>query len=754
LAQSLAIFASIGPASVARLRMNILGQWAVQSWRGLICAALCIAMAAACGEASQPGDGAAATGNGFDLPLLDTAADAPDTTLDADAVGAPDTTLDADAADAPDTTLDADTADAPDTTLDADAADAPDTTLDADATGAPDTTLDADAAGAPDTTLDADAADAGGAFCVDMAKPAPVAAELLATQVGSVETVKAGEFTDDFLVQADGQLKVGVRREWGASIVFFGFHQGPGMNKTNAIDANDTGREVQVALYDPARAMQGCAWNASCQQVPTTCANSITYLGWNPVQGGNECNAGSPIEGISGDNGVLKAVVRPNHWNPDWQEPQCANNGCNDPAKKTLLSDVRYTQRLRFIQNNVVEIDMQVDNLSDMAHAATLQEFPTLYAAFGANGTPNLNVLLDSSGQQVVIDQPANDGFFVKAFSSPGGWATLQNQTKDYGVALYYENRLASFQGWQKAGVFNNFRSQFSFGIPAKATVRARAYLVLGGFATVKALIEGLDAKIPAFGSLDSPTAEQPWATSVHLNGWVLDNYAVAKVEARLDGQPWAQLPLDVARPDVCAAWPGYAMCQGPVGFDKTVALPAGLGACGHLVELVATDSHGNSRLLGSQRIFTGGAKPPVVQPPAAPAQHPVWRFTATTPGVTDHMFGLTQQAPGGYASEGKGFDLFDGPSSAAQPLQALYQRYCADCTDHMPSLDANEGSPTYTGADLLGYCASQPSEWAKTKLTRLYSAKGSDHFLTASDAEVQAAAAVGYVAEWSCWGP
>ncbi|MBI5611335.1 MAG: hypothetical protein HY902_20855 [Deltaproteobacteria bacterium] len=590
--------------------------------------------------------------------------------------------------------------------------------------------------------------------CVDAPPPAPVSSGPLATQspAGAVETVSNGAFTDDYLLQGDGNLKVGVRRNWGASIIFYGFSQKPGLNTTNVIDANDTGREVQVALYDPARAMQGCAHNATCQTNPAaSCPGSITYLGWNPVQGGNECNVGSPIESIGGQDGVLTAVVRPNHWNPDWQEPTCANAGCSDPAKKAMLSDVRYTQRLRFVQNNVVEIEMQVQNLAALDHAVTLQEFPTLYAAFGAAGTPNLKVLLDANGQVIPIDQPANDGFLFKAFNSPGGWASLQNAKQDYGVALYYENRTPGFQGWQKDGVFNNFRSQFAFGLPALGTVRARAYLVLGSFATVKAIITSLDAQLPPFGALDTPAAEQTvplGQATVPLTGWALDNHAVAKVQARLDGQPWAELPLAVPRPDICTAWPGYAMCQSAVGFAASPTLPANLGACAHLLEIVATDSHGNSRVIGRTRLFTGGSKPP--PPPAVPPHHPVYRFVASAGG--DHMFGLTAAPQAGYVLEGTAFSLFDGPGTAAQPIVPIYQRYCAACTDHMPSLDPGEGAPDYTGSEVLGYCSPQPTSWAPTKLTRLYSAAASDHFLTADPGEVTGAS--GYSAEWSCWGP
>lgn len=785
------------------------------TYRWAAAAAALMLAASACSEPAAPSaaDTATGTSDGFVLPevaasadvklaldgpvdaALDAGTDATadakvdaivDVTTDAKVDALPDVPADAKVDAIVDVTADAEVDAVPDVPADAKADAIVDVTADAEVDAAPDVPLDAKVDSGPDAAPDAspdipadvpiapdipaetaqpidvapdvapDTASPPPA-CSDAPKPAPVSGSPLPVQqpAGKVETIKANGFTDDFLLQGDGQLKVGVRREWGASIVFYGFNKAPGLNNTNVIDANDTGREVQIALYDPARAMQGCAWNASCQTNPAAiCANSITYLGWNPVQGGNECNIGSPIESIDEESGVLQAVVRPNHWNPDWQAEQCVTTGCSDPVKKALLSDVRYTQRLRFVQNNVVEIEMQVDNLSDMAHAATLQEFPTLYAAFGSAGLPNLNVLLDSAGQQIAIDQPANDGFFVKNFSSPGGWATLQNATKDYGVALYYENRLASFQGWQKAGVFNNFRSQFSFGIPAKGTVRARAYLVLGSFATVKALIEGLDAKVPAFGALDSPVAEQQVGSSVKVAGWALDNGGVTKVQARLDGKVLAELPLSVPRPDVCTAWPGYAMCTGPVGFDQTVLLPASLGACGHLLEVVATDSHGNSRVIGSSRVFSGGSKPVEPPPPVDPAKHPLWRFAANSPGVTDHMVALQQGDPPGYTSEGLGFYLFDGPGSSAQPMVPVYQRYCSSCTDHMPTLDPTEGTPSYSGADVLGYCAQQPSAWAKTMLTRLYSAAGSDHFLTASAAEVSAAAAVGYVAEWSCWGP
>ncbi|MBM4354869.1 MAG: hypothetical protein FJ109_13950, partial [Deltaproteobacteria bacterium] len=398
--------------------------------------------------------------------------------------------------------------------------------------------------------------------CLEVPAPEPVSEAPLPdlSPPGPAETVQEGGFTDDYLLDPTSYVKVGTRREWGSSIVFFGLAKGnPGMNSTNTIDANDTGREVQIALYDPLRAMQGCAWNASCQSNPlAACPNSITYLGWNPVQGGNECNIGSGTEWSVVKPGVLQAEVRPLFWNPDWKEPNCSTGGCSAPAKKAMKSDVLYTQRLRFISTHVVEMQMTVENLSDLDHPAMGQEFPTVYAVYGAGGTADLKVLLDSNGNQVAIDVPANDGFFYKNFSSPSGWVTLQNASKDYGVGIYYENRLTGFDGWQMLGVFNNVRSQFSFALPPFGTVKARAYLILGAFGTVASEAAALDAKLPPFGSLDSPKPDAGVSGTLHVSGWVLDNKGVSSVVLRRDGVQVASLPVTTQRPDVCLRYPGY----------------------------------------------------------------------------------------------------------------------------------------------------------------------------------------------------
>jgi hypothetical protein len=440
---------------------------------------------------------------------------------------------------------------------------------------------------------------------VEVASPAPVSLESLpaASPPGRWESVTAGSFHDDYLYDGTDYIKVGTRREWGGSITFFGLAAaGPGLNPSNTIDANDTGREVQVAFYDPDRIMQGCAWNGSCVNTPTSCPNSITYLGWNPVQGGNRCNNGSPVDSTTGTGGVLTAVVNPLFWNPVWDRGDCDSSACGDVALAGRRSDVQVVQRLRFVRTHVVELDYTVSNLSDVDHAETFQEMPTLYSANGQQG-PDLWRLVDSDGNDVPIDQPAGgDGFNYKNLTSPGGWVSLQDDGRTYGVGILYENRLSAFQGWQLRSMpFNNVRAQFPFGIPAHGTVRARAYLVLGAYATVAAEAAWLDTHLAPFGVLDSPSPDAEVSGLVDVWGWALDNKGVTAVDLVVNGRAPVPMTTGSERPDVCLVWPGYAGCP-RVGYHGVWDTSA-LARCSHVVEVVAEDSDGNRRVIASRRV-------------------------------------------------------------------------------------------------------------------------------------------------------
>ena len=68
--------------------------------------------------------------------------------------------------------------------------------------------------------------------------------------------------------------------------------------------------------------------------------------------------------------------------------------------------------------------------------------------------------------------------------------------------------------------------------------------------------------------------------------------------------------------------------------------------------------------------------------------------------------------------------------------------------------VNADEGAPPYSGAELLGYCSKARTADTPRELRRLNSAEASDHFVSADPAEWEAAAADGYAAEGGCWIP
>jgi hypothetical protein len=70
-------------------------------------------------------------------------------------------------------------------------------------------------------------------------------------------------------------------------------------------------------------------------------------------------------------------------------------------------------------------------------------------------------------------------------------------------------------------------------------------------------------------------------------------------VVVELDGQQFGTLPLNSARPDVCAVYPGYAGCP-TVGFSGSVSLAA-VDACAHLLRVVAVTNTGVRTVLGER---------------------------------------------------------------------------------------------------------------------------------------------------------
>ena len=122
-----------------------------------------------------------------------------------------------------------------------------------------------------------------------------------------------------------------------------------------------------------------------------------------------------------------------------------------------------------------------------------------------------------------------------------------------------------------------------------------------------------------------------------------------------------------------------------------------------------------------------------------------IYRFFWLQNEDADHVFAAATSVAG-FELEGESFSLFVGPGPGLIPL---YQSYCASCTDHFQTVNDGEGAPTFGQQEVLGYCAKTPIPEASTALFRLHSDGYSNHFVTKSAGEAQAAVTeLGYVIE------
>ena len=415
-------------------------------------------------------------------------------------------------------------------------------------------------------------------------------------------------FADDYLLGPGGTYRIGLRRDWGGAVVSFGdAGGGPGVSPTNVVDPSNGTRALHVALHDPARALQGCAFDASCPPAAPICPAGPSFLGWSPVQGINECGSLPGVQTQELLDGRVVTTTTLLQWNPDWGLGSCDNGGCFDPAKSALPSDIAYEQSVRWVAANAVEVQMTFTNTSGDAHTLADQDVPVIWASPGSNGGLTLAAAVDSDGKNVPLE-PGVGGVMGATFESKDGWAMLLDEAQGTGLGLMTENLRTTFDVQVKAGTTSRLRAPFELAIGPHATVRARVYLILGDPDTVRSTAGSLRAKLGPFGAIDSPAEDQSVTQTLHVDGWVLDDEGVIGVELLVDAKKVADLPLIAERPDICAKYPGYATC-GTIGYAGAVTL-AGLSPCEHLAVVRATDTRGNKRVIDTVRFVASPGTP------------------------------------------------------------------------------------------------------------------------------------------------
>jgi uncharacterized protein YprB with RNaseH-like and TPR domain len=194
----------------------------------------------------------------------------------------------------------------------------------------------------------------------------------------------------------NGIIRVGVNLDWGGAISEIS-HQG-----FNLIDDHDTGRLAQVAFYS---------------------GNSV----WNPVQGGDKYNRGSPVLEYTVQQNLIYTKTQPIDWNTG------------------ELTDV-YVEQWISLEDETVEVNYKMTHFGTEVYTFHDQEFPCAYV------NKDLYRCITYCGSNPwtydgVVDlgiQPQSPGSPNTYFYPTEYWASFVNDL-DFGLTLYSKDHTAKW---------------------------------------------------------------------------------------------------------------------------------------------------------------------------------------------------------------------------------------------------------------------------------------------------------------------
>lgn len=354
---------------------------------------------------------------------------------------------------------------------------------------------------------------------------------------------------------SNGVIQIGVEPRCGGTLVEVSLK---GRNFVNNADC--TGRQVQAALYD------GNATYDSCSGCEAT-------WGWDPVQGGDIHNFGSPLIAQRVTEDSVYTATRPNEWYPD-------NKG-GGPGQP-VPSDVMIEQTASFVPRypHAVRLHYKISHLSSDTHASAIQEFPAVWVNEEFNHFVTYAGTRPWTGREITSQQLTADQPISARYVSEH-WAALVDDLGD-GLTVYVPEQYpyaASFQLSGTSGEFgsgaNYFRPHVPFTFGPGSVLEGDVYIIAGDYREAREDIEAMhDVRtasrdvLPPFGAVDTPAANQVVSGTIPVTGWAIDNVAVARVEVLIDGTLAGVASYGQRRPDVATVLP-YAPVQ--IGFSYSL---------------------------------------------------------------------------------------------------------------------------------------------------------------------------------------
>ena len=395
----------------------------------------------------------------------------------------------------------------------------------------------------------------------------------------SVSTKSYQVGTELFLENDVGNeaTRVGLETQWGGTIVE------ASLNGTNFVNAHDTGREVQAAQYDGSASYDSCA---GCTGV----------FGWDPVQGGDRYDHGSPVlaQALSGKSIYTKTQAH--QWYPDDK-----GGGPTQP----VLGDVYIEQTISAVPNHphAFQVHYKTTHFGTDEHDNSTQEFPAVYVSLGfdryvyyggtspwTNGSVTFAVVS-------MLGAGTTPNYYV-----PEHWAAFVNE-QDVGLTVYVPGQYPYSVAWTFAGTSgptgdgtNYFAPFTAFTFWPNSVLEGDIYVIVGDYKEARQAIYDLRNTLPSsdpftpFGFTDIPAADDLLTGTVSVSGWTFDNVGISKVEILLDSVLIGQATYGLSRPDVPTVYPN---ADANVGFQYSLNTTQYLNGT-HTLQVKVSDTNGN----------------------------------------------------------------------------------------------------------------------------------------------------------------
>lgn len=308
-------------------------------------------------------------------------------------------------------------------------------------------------------------------------------------------------------------VRIALQTNWGGSVVEFS------LNGTNFVNEHDTGREIQLGLWDNGN-------------LPCPC--------WNPTQGGDQYDNGAPTIAQTVTSSSLYTKAQALEW-----YPALYGGGPTQPIAADIM--IEQTVTPVSISNRAFHLQYKITHLGSDLHTNATQQIPVMYTNDGVNqivyygGTaPWTNG--GTTQTEITTEQTPN-------FYTPEQWGSLVD-AQNQGVTLY----VPSSYPWSYGAYFPNggsgpmgnttvdFAPIVTMTFTPNLIIESDAYVIVGDPQTARGVIYELHESLgesnafTPFGSLDSPASNAVISGMTTVSGWALAVNSVAKVEVLVDG--------------------------------------------------------------------------------------------------------------------------------------------------------------------------------------------------------------------------